>query len=120
MTVLTTPLYLFVSSPHSHTDNESVDTFSFSLVLLCLAAGDIEYVRKRRGGVSSTAYAEGWRPALPKHLRAPLMIAALIEEMWLADFRARPAMKEVVARLEACVSVKGVGDSEASLSDKLV
>jgi hypothetical protein len=35
-------------------------------------------------------------------------MAALIKEMWQADFRARPAMSDVVVRLEACVSVGDV------------
>ena len=99
----------------------SQDTFSFSLVLLCLAVGDIAFVRKRGASIARTSYAMGWRPPLSTTLRtASPEIVALIEEMWLADFRARPAMKDVVARLEACVSVEGVSDSEASLSDKLV
>ena len=87
-----------------HNDAPPQDTFSFSLVLLCLAAGDIAYVRKHGRGTST--YAMGWRPKLPATLRkASPTIVALIEEMWLADFSARPAMKDVVVRLEACVSV---------------
>ena len=51
-------------------------------------------------------YAHGKRPKLPAYLRHGCPeIAALIEEMWLTDFRARPAMKDVVARLEACTTI---------------
>ncbi len=84
------------------------DTFSFALVLLCLAVGDIAHVRKKGGILARTAYYSGWRPTIRKSLRAACPeMAALIKEMWLADFRARPAMKDVVVRLEACVSVGG-------------
>ena len=43
-------------------------------------------------------------------------IAALIEEMWLTDFRARPAMSDVVVRLEACAAVEGVVASDEDLN----
>ena len=103
----------------------SQDTFSFALVLLCLARGDIAFVRKQGGILARTAYYSGWRPTVPKSLRAACPeIAALIKEMWLADFRARPAMKDVVVRLEACVSVGDavsyveVGSALSSAEDK--
>ena len=85
----------------------SQDTFSFALVLLCLATGDISYVSKQGGGTLAYAsYETGWRPKVRKSLRtASPEIVALIEEMWLTDFRARPAMKDVAVRLEACVFV---------------
>ena len=64
--------------------------------------GDIAFVRKQGGIIARTAYYSGWRPSVPKTVRdACPEIAALIKEMWLADFRARPAMKDVVDRLEA-------------------
>ena len=86
----------------------SQDTFSFSLVLLCLAVGNIAFVRKRGRAIARTAYASGFRYKIPKSLRTACPeIAALIKEMWLTDFRARPAMKDVVVRLEACVFVVG-------------
>ena len=95
------------------------DTFSFSLVLLCLAVGDIAFVRKRGRAIARTAYATGFRYKVPKSLRkACPEIAALIKEMWLTDFRARPAMKDVVVRLEACVSVEGVVNEESSILDE--
>ena len=85
----------------------SQDTFAFALVLLCLAVGDISYVRKQGRCISTTAFATGWRPKLPESLRRGCPeIAALIEDMWLTDFRARPAIKDVVARLETCVVVE--------------
>ena len=60
-----------------------------------------------------TAYYSGWRPTLPTSLRmACLEIAALIEQMWLADFRARPAMQDVVVRLEACATFNGAETPE--------
>ena len=39
---------------------------------------------------------------------------ALIEEMWLTDFRARPKMKDVVDRLEACTCVVGASAGMAN------
>ena len=96
----------------------SQDTFSFALVLLCLAVGDIAYVRKKGGVIARTAYYSGWRPTIRTSLRAACPeIAALIEEMWLADFRARPAMKSVVVRLKACTVVDGAAKSEARQGD---
>ena len=91
--------------------NESADTFSFSLVLLSLAAGDISYVRKRGKSIASTSYAMGWRPPIPSKLRKRCPeLASLIKEMWDGDLRARPTMKEVVIRLEVCLSVDGVAN----------
>ena len=91
------------------------DTFSFALVLLCLAVGDIAYVHKQRGASARrTAYDTGWRPTIRKSLRVACPeIAVLIKEMWLADFRARPAMRDVVVRLEACTVVDRAAKSEA-------
>ena len=97
-----TPKLLLMLTP-----NIIQDTFSFALVLLCLAVGDIAYVRKQGGIIARTAYYSGWRPTVRKSLRVACPeIAALIKKMWLADFRARPAMKDVVVRLEACVFVE--------------
>ena len=79
--------------------NESADTFSFALVLLCLAAGNIGYVRKKGRMISRTAYASGWRPPIPGKLRERCPdLASLISEMWDGDFRKRPALKGVVPR----------------------
>ena len=84
---------------------ESVDTFSFSLVLLCLAVGDIGYVRKHARRNMSTAYALGYRPPIPALLDFSCPdLASLIGEMWLDDFRARPPLNAVVPRLEAASS----------------
>ena len=75
--------------------------------------GDIAYVRKQGGILARTAYFSGWRPTLSKTLRAVSPeLAALIEQMWLADFRARPAMRDVVVRLEACTVVDRAAKSE--------
>ena len=93
------------------------DTFSFSLVLLCLAVGDIAFVRKRGRGIASTAYATGFRYNIPKSLRkACPVIAALIKEMWDGDFRKRPAMKNVVVRIEACRSFESAAASDNDLN----
>ena len=82
--------------------NESVDTFSFALVLLCLAAGDIGYMRKQGSRIPRAAYAQGWRPPIPSELRFRCPdLASLISEMWDGDFRKRPALRDVVPRLEA-------------------
>ena len=113
----------FVLTPtNRHYYTTTQDTFSFALVLLCLAVGDIAFVRKQGGIIARTAYFSGWRPKLRKSLRTECPeIATLIEEMWLADFRARPAMKDVVVRLEACVSVEDASnDSETSTPDESV
>ena len=91
------------------------DTFSFALVLLCLAVGDIAFVRNRGRGIARTGYASGFRPRIPKPLRkACPEIAVLIEEMWLTDFRARPAMKDVVLRLEAAATFGTVEELNAA------
>ena len=81
------------------------DTFSLALVLLCLAVGDIGYIRKQaRTKPSSVRYVLGDRPIIPATLDfACPDLAKLISEMWDGDFRARPALKAVVPRLEASV-----------------
>ena len=82
--------------------------------------GDIAFVRNRGRAIARTAYASGFRPRIPKSLRKVCPeIAALIDEMWLNDFRARPVMKDVVVRLEACVSVEGVVNEDHNLNDEL-
>jgi len=80
-----------------------VDTFSFGLVLLCLAVGDIEFVRLASSAATGNeTYLNGWRPPF----RFPSgEIANLIRAMWSGNFRQRPAMKDVVGRLKASVSL---------------
>ena len=80
-----------------------MDTFSFGLVLLCLAVGDIEFVRLASSAATGNeTYLNGWRPPF----RFPSgEIANLIRAMWSGDFRQRPAMKDVVGRLKASVSL---------------
>ena len=87
--------------------NESVDTFSFALVLLCLASGDIGYVLKlKQQWITRTAYVLGWRPDIPAEIDfACPDLAKLISEMWDGDACKRPLMKQVVARLQACATV---------------
>ena len=82
--------------------------------------GDIGYIRTLAlKHPSSLSYINGARPRLPKSLRAVSpTIAALIEEMWLDDFRARPAMKDVVVRLKACVFIEGVSNGEDQQDDE--
>ena len=86
--------------------------------------GDIGYIRTQSlKKPVSVQYAYGKRPRLPAFLRQRCpAIVALIEEMWDADFRTRPVMKDVVIRLEACVSVEGVVayDNKASLDGRVV
>ena len=85
-------------------DNESADTFSFALVLLCLAVGDIRFVQvhARLVGVSMTTYALGWRPKIPPAICEGCQdLAMLILAMWARDFRERPPLRDVVSRLEA-------------------
>ena len=82
--------------------------------------GDIAFVRNRGRAIARAAYATGFRYKVPKSLRkACPEIAALIKEMWLTDFRARPAMKDVVVRLEACVLVEGVVNEDQNQNDEL-
>ena len=82
--------------------NESADTFSFALVLLSLAAGDIGYIKKRGRLISRSSYALGWRPPIPSELGESCPdLAKLIAEMWDGDFRKRPTLKAIVPRLEA-------------------
>ena len=109
MTMVGTKLYCAPEITMRERYNESADTFSFALVLLCLAVGDIRFVWKRRGAISQTAYATGWRPSIPKRVRVGCPdVAKLITEMWDGDFNKRPALKEVVRRLEAA-SVAALG-----------
>ena len=82
--------------------NESVDTFSFALVLLCLVVGDIGFVAKMQARVRVFA-SSGWRPIIPTQVSKECPdLAALISDMWGAEFRKRPSMASVVARLEEC------------------
>ena len=98
----------------------SQDTFSFALVLLCLAVGDIAFVRNRGRAITRTAYASGFRYSLPKSLRTACPeVAALIREMWDDDFRKRPALRDVVVRLGATstAALDGGGDEETAGSE---
>ena len=81
--------------------------FSFSLVLLCLASGNIKYVRECFVGKRAVEYyLETCRPPIPPELeQASPGLAQLIKDMWQGDFRARPSFRDVVASLEACSSL---------------
>jgi len=106
-------------------DNESADTFSFALVLICLVVGDIGYVRKG-ATVTSSSYALGMRPTIPAEVHERCAgLASLITEMWAGEFRERPSMEDVVTRLEGFASAsldgmqiladdRSVGDGEAA------
>ena len=80
-----------------------MDTFSFALVLLCVALGDVRFLHKLNKKQTNYAYGEQFRPRIPKMLaqRAPVGLICLIKEMWQASLSQRPHMTEVVARLEA-------------------
>ena len=69
--------------------------------------------------ISSTSYSAGWRPTIPTKLDfACPDLATLITEMWVGDFRARPSLKDVVARLEATASADlSAGDGVQNLTD---
>ena len=87
--------------------NESADTFSFSLVLLGIAVGDMKHLRRSAGKFfSMTAYITGWRPPIPEGIsqHAP-ELAGLVASMWQPDLRARPSMTDVVAALEGFASL---------------
>ena len=75
--------------------------------------GDIAFVRNRGRAIARTAYASGFRYRLPKSLRtASPEIAALIREMWDGDFRKRPALRDVVLRLETASTAALDGGDE--------
>ena len=100
-------------------DNESADTFSFGLVLLCLAVGNIAYLQTRGRLVTTSSYALGWRPPIPDVVSDGCAdLAALIAKMWDGDFRKRPSLKLVVSRLEAsaAASLDAVGKRRAIAS----
>ena len=74
--------------------NEAVDTYSFALVLLCLYLGSINYVSdwySHDVGIRA-------RPPIPSSV-SETDVAALIQEMWCDDFRKRPRLHTVLARL---------------------
>ena len=105
---------LTASPPQTFADNESVDTFSLSLVLLSLAVGAIDHVQAwAMQRLDSFSYVEGARPPIPDSLKVSSPdLVDLIEKMWLADFRARPAMKDVVVGLEASTDLTGKEDGD--------
>ena len=84
------------------------DTFSFALLLLCLATCNIKHVSDccctRR--LTTTTYANGWRPEIPVMLDFdhPELVV-LIRSMWQTDFRMRPAMMTAVQALANLVPV---------------
>ena len=89
----------------------SCDTFSFALVFLSLAVGDIRYVRTWAARCDPKYYT-GNRPPIPAELKTRCPgIVLLIERMWSHDLRQRPAMKDVVTELEAC---KSLGDFDTA------
>ena len=81
----------------------SQDTFSFALVLLCLAVGEIDYVVTHVRN-TSVMYAGGARPPIPESLDS--RVAQLVQDMWQGEFRLRPAMSKVVERIEAYTSLQ--------------
>ena len=96
-------------SPHPLTPQ---DTFSYALVLLCLAMGDIRYIRNQaRQRPGKLDYIWGKRPTIPDELQeaAPELIA-LIKEMWAQNFRKRPPFSAIVPRLQA-IATTGVYES---------
>ena len=71
-------------------------------MLLSLARGDIEFVRLAASTATGKTYMDQWRPSF----RFPSGdLEQLIRAMWSDDYRQRPSMKDVVTRLEACVSL---------------
>ena len=86
--------------------NESVDTFSFALILLSLAVGDIAYVVKQYKTTGVNGYVLGRRPLIPPKLQEEACdLCELIKECWNADFCERPKFKDIVPRLEKCASL---------------
>merc|ERR1712045_241354 len=95
--------------------NESADTFSFGLVLLCLATGDIDYIRRKRDKYfSPTSYAGGFRPPIPDELETGIpQLAKLIKSCWADNPRMRPAMRDVVEIL-SCIEIKPLDLSKST------
>ena len=89
--------------------NESADTFSFSLVLLCIAVGDMKHLQRSAGKFfSMAAFASGWRPPIPQGISQHSPdLSSLVSSMWQTDFRQRPRMADVVTALEDCTSLLG-------------
>ena len=115
MTMVGTRLYCAPEITLGQRYNESVDTFSLSLVLISLLVGDIDYVIKSTGrAFSHSAYVQGWRPPIPGKVDIDQSkLVRLIEAMWQTDFRGRPPMREVVATLEN-LSPAEANDSKAA------
>ena len=89
------------------------DTFSFALVLLCLAMGDINYVVSLRF-TRAIRYHLGKRPLIPAELDFDHEeLVQLIVSMWQKDFRLRPAMKAVVATLTNLTPSSNDGDGSS-------
>ena len=59
-------------------------------------------------------YIDGWRPAFQFPSGD---LAQLIRAMWLDDFHQRPSMKNVVARLQVCVSLDDDATDEEGPSE---
>ena len=94
------------------------DTFSFALVLLCFATGDIDYLEHmRQFNYQCTRYYLGRRPPIPDQFIDNVnseVLRGLINSMWQQDFRARPAMKAVKAVLGNLASNDGGDYRQAS------
>ena len=103
MTMVGTELYCAPEVIMNERYNESADTFSCALVLLCLAAGDIKHVRESYVSArpARDTYCTGWRPPITGMLAVgEPQLVVLILKMWQPDFRLRPSMRDVVASLE--------------------
>ena len=97
MTMVGTQMYCAPEVITGQRYNESADTFSFALLLLCLAVGNIRHVQQCGRFMSAVTYATGWRPSIPGvlHKEHPELVM-LILRMWQPDFRMRPPMRDVV------------------------
>ena len=102
-----------LSITHRAACSHKQDTFAFALLLLCLASGDIDLVKWAvHSAAGGKSYLDGWRPSF----RPPsIILSRLICAMWSDDYRQRPAMKDVVAQLEACVSLDDAGGGEGGV-----
>ena len=93
------------------------DTFSFGLLLLCLALGDINYLASLRF-TGSLRYHLGGRPPVPAELDFdhPELVRLIIS-MWQPDFRLRPSMKAVVDTLSNLPT--SAADDETALTTSM-
>ena len=98
--------------------NRSVDVFSFALVLLEVAVGDLVTVRKQFKAAGIDTSTTGWTPNIPEAVSLDLPdVADLFEECFASDYRVRPNFVEVEFRLKEMVKLTSTRISKGSEPD---